>query len=54
MSEQQLRQCLGLMKTTGKNAAPQKGQRPIELFMCSVIKRAGFADGFKWLSNFIE
>ena len=54
VNEQQLRQCLGLTKTTGKNGKPQQGQRPIELFMCSVIKRAGFADGFKWLSNFIE
>eukprot|EP00484_Ammonia_sp_Unknown_P000233 CAMPEP_0197023130 /NCGR_PEP_ID=MMETSP1384-20130603/3920_1 /TAXON_ID=29189 /ORGANISM="Ammonia sp." /LENGTH=191 /DNA_ID=CAMNT_0042451305 /DNA_START=112 /DNA_END=687 /DNA_ORIENTATION=- len=54
VSEPQLRQALNLTKTTGKKAAAQQGQRPIELFMCSVIKRAGFADGFKWLSNFIE
>jgi len=54
VSEQSLRAALGLNKTTGKKGVPQKGQRPIELFMCSVIKRAGFADGFKWLSNFIE
>ena len=54
VNESMLRQCLGLKNTTGKNGVPQKGQRPIELFMCSVIKRSGFADGFKWLSNFIE
>eukprot|EP00485_Elphidium_margaritaceum_P007339 CAMPEP_0202685816 /NCGR_PEP_ID=MMETSP1385-20130828/1661_1 /ASSEMBLY_ACC=CAM_ASM_000861 /TAXON_ID=933848 /ORGANISM="Elphidium margaritaceum" /LENGTH=191 /DNA_ID=CAMNT_0049340269 /DNA_START=98 /DNA_END=673 /DNA_ORIENTATION=+ len=54
VSEGQLRENLGLNKTTGKNGTPQKGQRPIELFMCSVIKRSGFTDGFKWLSSFIE
>jgi GTP-binding protein SAR1 len=54
VSEAQLREALGLKITTGKKGAPANGQRPIELFMCSVIKRAGFADGFKWLANYIE
>merc|ERR1712129_245023 len=51
VNEATLRQYVGLKNTTGKKGVPQKGQRPIELFMCSVIKRSGFADGFKWLSN---
>jgi len=54
VGEKDLRSSLALTQTTGKNATVEKGTRPVELFMCSVTKRKGFADGFKWLSNFIE
>ena len=54
VQEMTLRESLGLKQTTGKKAAPQKGTRPIEVFMCSVIKRTGFSEGFQWLSLFIE
>lgn len=52
--EMSLRESLGLKQTTGKKAVPQKGSRPVEVFMCSVIKRTGFSEGFQWLSGFIE
>ena len=53
-SEPQLREVLGLHMTTGKgeiNVADNV--RPIEVFMCSVANREGYADGIKWLSQYI-
>ena len=54
VSERELRHYLGLNQTSGKSIKSnnnQDGIRPIELFMCSVIKRTGFVEGFEWLSN---
>ncbi len=57
VSEEQLRYALGLQNTYGKDSSggvdKQPGVRPIEMYMCSVIKRMGYADGFKWLAQFL-
>ena len=54
-SEDELRVELGLHQlTTGKGKVPLNGIRPMELFMCSVVKRAGYGEGFRWLSNYIK
>jgi len=54
-SEDELRTSLGLdtfiMDVQSK---AQAGMRPVGLFMCSVAKRSGYADGFKWVSQFLS
>jgi GTP-binding protein SAR1 len=54
-SEEDLRYQLGLYETYGKEARSDKptGVRPIELYMCSVVRKMGYGDGFKWLSQFL-
>jgi len=55
VSEQQLKEVLGLENTTGKKKGKlAEGVQPIEVFMCSVVKRAGYADGFRWLAEYLE
>ncbi|KAJ1976954.1 COPII coat GTPase [Dimargaris verticillata] len=53
VSEDELRNCLKLYQTTGKGKVPLNGIRPIELFMCSIVMRQGYGDGFRWLSQYI-
>lgn len=55
-SEEELRQWLGLTYTTGKgkvNLTDSK-MRPLELFMCSVVKRQGYGEAFRWVSQYIK
>jgi len=56
VSELRLRESVGLETTTGKgkpSGAKGKGAQTIEVFMCSIVKRAGYADGFKWLAQYL-
>lgn len=53
-SEEDLRYQLGLYETYGKETKGDKpGIRPIELYMCSVVRKMGYGDGFKWLAQFL-
>lgn len=55
-SEDEIRGYFGLhAQTTGKGkiARTELAGRPLELFMCSVLKRQGYGEGFRWLSQYI-
>mmetsp|Transcript_10766 Transcript_10766/g.34245 ORF Transcript_10766/g.34245 Transcript_10766/m.34245 type:complete len:193 (-) Transcript_10766:33-611(-) len=54
-SEEELRHSLGLMETYGKESKGSKDSsiRPLELFMCSVVRKMGYADAFRWLAQFL-
>jgi GTP-binding protein SAR1 len=54
VSEDALRRSLGLLETTGADVTSlPKDIRPIEVFMCSILRKTGYADGLKWLTNFL-
>lgn len=53
----QLRQVFGLYgQTTGKGKVPRSElhARPLELFMCSVLKRQGYGEGFRWIAQYLD
>ncbi|XP_070136809.1 small COPII coat GTPase SAR1B isoform X2 [Drosophila bipectinata] len=56
-SEDELRNVFGLYQLTtgkGKVARADLPGRPLELFMCSVLKRQGYGEGFRWLAQYID
>jgi GTP-binding protein SAR1 len=56
-SEDELRNTLGLYShmTYGReHKKNESGVRPVELFMVSIVKRMGYAEGFQWLSQFLK
>ena len=55
-SEEELRTLFNLhSQTTGKGNIPAKDlqRRPLEMFMCSVLKRQGYGGGFRWLAQYL-
>ncbi|XP_063784339.1 GTP-binding protein SAR1b [Pseudophryne corroboree] len=57
ISEERLLHTFGIYgHTTGKGKVPPKQltSRPLEVFMCSILKRQGYGEGFRWLSQYIN
>jgi len=57
ISEEQLKAVLGIYGlTTGKGQVSRSelSTRPLETFMCSVLKRQGYGEGFRWLAQYID
>merc|ERR1712159_177496 len=52
-SEEELRHCLGVHSSGKERTKLHEGERPVEVFMCSIIKRFGYGDGFKWLTRYL-
>lgn len=56
-SEDELRYHLGLTGVTtgkGKVNLQDSSVRPLEVFMCSIVRKMGYGDGFKWVSQYIK
>ncbi|XP_053203089.1 GTP-binding protein SAR1b-like [Panonychus citri] len=55
-SEDNIRSYFGLHGVTtgkGKVSRSELPGRPVELFMCSVLKRQGYGEGFRWIAQYI-
>ena len=56
ISEERLWEMFGLyVQTTGKGSVSLKelNARPFEVFMCSVLKRQGYGEGFRWMAQYV-
>uniref|UniRef100_F1L909 small monomeric GTPase n=1 Tax=Ascaris suum TaxID=6253 RepID=F1L909_ASCSU len=57
LGEEQLKWHLGISNiTTGKGQISRSdlSSRPLEVFMCSVLRRQGYGEGFRWLSQYLD
>lgn len=56
-SEDELSYYIGLTNfTTGKGKVDlaNLNVRPLEVFMCSIVRKMGYGEGFQWLSQYIK
>ena len=55
VSEDELRLALGLAQQMpfGLQKVEAVNGKPVEVFMCAITKKTGFAEGFKWLTKYV-
>uniref|UniRef100_A0A1I8BID1 small monomeric GTPase n=1 Tax=Meloidogyne hapla TaxID=6305 RepID=A0A1I8BID1_MELHA len=57
LSEDQLKYYLAIQQyCTGKGNVSRAdlATRPLEVFMCSVLRRQGYGEGFRWLAQYLD
>uniref|UniRef100_A0A914EBA3 small monomeric GTPase n=1 Tax=Acrobeloides nanus TaxID=290746 RepID=A0A914EBA3_9BILA len=57
LSEEHLKHYLGITQLcTGKGQVSRSdlATRPLEVFMCSVLRRQGYGEGFRWLAQYLD
>jgi len=57
LSEEQLKWQMKIQQfCTGKGqiSRSELSTRPMEVFMCSVLRRQGYGEGFRWLSQYLD
>ncbi|RNF26730.1 small GTP-binding protein [Trypanosoma conorhini] len=56
VSEEHLIAAMGLtgLSTGKQNKVTDPAVRPLEVFMCSVVKKIGYGDAFRWLSQYLQ
>jgi len=57
LSEEQLKWQMAIQQfCTGKGqiSRGELSSRPMEVFMCSVLRRQGYGEGFRWLSQYLD
>ncbi|CAD8154671.1 unnamed protein product [Paramecium octaurelia] len=54
--EEELRQALGInvKQNINKKNIKEIDGRPVDVFMCSVANKVGYAEGFRWLSDLLN
>ena len=53
VSEDELRTAFGLTTqgTFGAQKVDKLNSKPVEVFMCAIVKKSGFTEGFNWLTK---
>lgn len=57
LSEEHLKHYMGitnLCSGKGQVSRTDLANRPMEVFMCSVLRRQGYGAGFQWLSQYLN